>query len=191
LSSIKLTPNASGTGAFTIAAPNSNTDRTLTLPDATGTILTTATPGVPVNGPAFSAYMGANQTVTSATWTKVQFNTELFDTAGNFNTSTYAFTPTVAGYYQINFLLSFAPNTATALGAELTKNGLAVRRVLQYALTAGQLDDWCVTGSALIYMNGSTDYLDMYGYVVSGSPAFAGIYPFYSAFEAFLARSAA
>lgn len=37
MSSIKLSPNASGTGAFTIAAPNSNTDRTLTLPDATGT----------------------------------------------------------------------------------------------------------------------------------------------------------
>jgi hypothetical protein len=46
LSSIKLTPNASGTGAFTIAAPNSNTDRTLTLPDATGTV---AVSGQPIN----------------------------------------------------------------------------------------------------------------------------------------------
>ena len=33
-------PNAYGTGNFTIASPNSNTDRTLTLPDATGTINT-------------------------------------------------------------------------------------------------------------------------------------------------------
>ena len=38
MSLIKLQGNASGTGAFTIAAPNSNTDRTLTLPDATGTV---------------------------------------------------------------------------------------------------------------------------------------------------------
>lgn len=38
MSLIKLQGNASGTGAFTIAAPNSNTDRTLTLPDATGTL---------------------------------------------------------------------------------------------------------------------------------------------------------
>ena len=38
MSSIKLSPNASGTGEFTIAAPNSNTNRTLTLPDSTGTI---------------------------------------------------------------------------------------------------------------------------------------------------------
>jgi hypothetical protein len=44
MSSIKLSPNASGTGEFTIAAPNSNTNRTLTLPDQTGTVLTNAGP---------------------------------------------------------------------------------------------------------------------------------------------------
>ena len=42
MSKISLTPNASGTGTFTIASPNSSTDRTLTLPDNTGTILTSA-----------------------------------------------------------------------------------------------------------------------------------------------------
>lgn len=44
MSSIKLSPNASGTGIFTIAAPATNTDRTLTLPDATGTVLTGGAP---------------------------------------------------------------------------------------------------------------------------------------------------
>ena len=38
MSLIKIQGNPSGTGAFTIAAPNGNTDRTLTLPDATGTV---------------------------------------------------------------------------------------------------------------------------------------------------------
>jgi len=38
MSKIALTPNASGTGTLTIAAPNTSTDRTLTLPDSTGTI---------------------------------------------------------------------------------------------------------------------------------------------------------
>lgn len=38
MSRIALTPNASGTGTLTIAAPNTDTDRTLTLPDATGTV---------------------------------------------------------------------------------------------------------------------------------------------------------
>ena len=38
MSKIALTPDASGTGTFTIAAPNSNTNRTLTLPDTSGTM---------------------------------------------------------------------------------------------------------------------------------------------------------
>lgn len=44
MSSIKMSPNASGTGIFTVAAPATNTDRTLTLPDQTGTILSNAGP---------------------------------------------------------------------------------------------------------------------------------------------------
>lgn len=40
MSSIKLESNASGTGIFTIASPNSNTNRTLTLPDNAGTVAT-------------------------------------------------------------------------------------------------------------------------------------------------------
>jgi hypothetical protein len=43
MSKIALSPNASGSAVFTLAAPNSNSDRTLTLPDNTGTILTNAT----------------------------------------------------------------------------------------------------------------------------------------------------
>ena len=39
MSKIALTPNASGTGTLTIAAPNTSTDRTLTLPDETGTVM--------------------------------------------------------------------------------------------------------------------------------------------------------
>jgi hypothetical protein len=45
MSKISITPNASGTGVFTISSPATNTDRTLTLPDEAGTIITTA--GVP------------------------------------------------------------------------------------------------------------------------------------------------
>ena len=39
MSKISLTPNASGTGTFTITSPDSNTNRTLTLPDADGALL--------------------------------------------------------------------------------------------------------------------------------------------------------
>ena len=40
MSKITLTPNASGAGTFTIASPNGGTNRTLTLPDSDGTLLT-------------------------------------------------------------------------------------------------------------------------------------------------------
>ena len=39
MSKVKIEGNASGTGTFTIAAPNSNTDRSITLPDAAGELL--------------------------------------------------------------------------------------------------------------------------------------------------------
>jgi hypothetical protein len=45
MSRIALTPNASGTGTLTIAAPNTNTDRTLTLPDSSGTFVVADTSG--------------------------------------------------------------------------------------------------------------------------------------------------
>ena len=47
MSKVTIQGDASGTGIFTIASPNSNTDRTLTLPDEAGTVLTTA--GVPAS----------------------------------------------------------------------------------------------------------------------------------------------
>ena len=48
MSKISLTPNASGTGTFTIASPDSNTNRTLTLPDADGALLTAS--DIPAGG---------------------------------------------------------------------------------------------------------------------------------------------
>ena len=41
MSKISLEPNASGAGTFTLAAPNSNTNRTLSLPDEAGKLLST------------------------------------------------------------------------------------------------------------------------------------------------------
>ena len=43
MAKVKITGHASGTGVFTITAPNSNTDRTITLPDASVTLGTDAT----------------------------------------------------------------------------------------------------------------------------------------------------
>jgi len=39
MAKLKLQSNASGTGVVTLTAPNTDTDRTITLPDSTGTVL--------------------------------------------------------------------------------------------------------------------------------------------------------
>jgi len=42
MSKVKIQGNASGTGVLTVTAPNTSTDRTITLPDSTGELLSTA-----------------------------------------------------------------------------------------------------------------------------------------------------
>jgi len=160
MSNITLSANAGGTGIFTIASPNSNTNRTLDLPDNSGTILTTATPGVPVNGPAFSAYQGTSQTLTSTVYTKIALNTERFDTNNNFDSTTnYRFTPTIAGYYQINYAVyAITTSTMTNFVGALYKNGSVYEYGPINTLNSGQ----AYVSSTLVYMNGSTDYLELY-----------------------------
>lgn len=55
------------------------------------------------------AYLGTNQTLTTATTTKVQLNTESYDVGGDFDNATnYRFTIPVNGYYLINAKVKFA-----------------------------------------------------------------------------------
>jgi hypothetical protein len=103
MSKIALTPDNGGTGIFTIASPGTNTDRTLTLADNTGTVLTTASTVIQKAMPAFRAYKTSAQTISSSTFTKVSLQAESFDVTNAFDSTTnYRFQPTVAGYYQAN-----------------------------------------------------------------------------------------
>lgn len=186
MSKVALSGNALGSGTLTIAAPNTSTDRTLNLPDASGTILTTATPGVPVNGPAFNATASATQTVAVNAIVKVAIDTEYFDTNSNYNTSLYRFTPTVAGYYQFNGTVS-AQTTGSTYGvhAVLYKNG-GTNTLGNTALAAAYNYPYA-TVSTLTYMNGSTDYMELYvnAFGPSGSLTCIG-----NVFSAALIRSA-
>ena len=60
MSKIALTPNPSGTGVFTIASPATSTDRTLTLPDEAGTVLTSASSLASANLTGTVTVSGAN-----------------------------------------------------------------------------------------------------------------------------------
>jgi hypothetical protein len=188
MSKVALSSNALGTGTFTIASPNSNTDRTLTLPDNTGTILTTATPGVPVNGPAFRAHLGANQTVTTDVATKMQISVEAFDTANCFNTSTYRFTPNVAGYYQFTGNLYVQAGSTLVYNFPLIYKNGAQEAGAVYGPYSGASQIGTV--SALVYLNGSTDYVELYGQASgTGAITFTASSSL-SFFSGFLARSA-
>lgn len=183
MSSIKLAPNASGTGEFTIAAPNSNTNRTLSLPDSSGTLLSTATAGVPVNGPAFSAYQSSAQTLSANTWTKVQLQTEEFDTASCFDNATnYRFTPNVAGYYQLT--CNAFSTTANMVAVAVYKNGTGFK----FGPQVGASNMIGMQMTALVYLNGSTDYVEFYLYLATSTALSATQSQIY--FQGALVRSA-
>ena len=61
MAKVKITGHASGSGVFTITAPNSNTDRTITLPDASVTLGTDATK-LPLAGGALTGAVTTNST---------------------------------------------------------------------------------------------------------------------------------
>jgi hypothetical protein len=152
--SLKL--NSSGGGSVTLQEPSTANNQTLTLPDNTGTLISTASTFAG-NGPAFSAYATVNQTISGSTNTKVTFGSEDFDTNGNFASS--RFTPTVAGYYQINATINFT-NSGNYGYVMLWKNGAAYKTVAYSILNSSFYTT--VSGSSVVYLNGSTDYLEVY-----------------------------
>jgi hypothetical protein len=128
---------------------------------ATGLAWATPTSG---SGPAYFVYRsGSTQSLSSATNTKIEFNTEDFDTDGCYDSSTnYRFTPTKAGYYQINVSV-LATGSFTSLEVNVYKNG---------SVFAGgntiRPDSGGAVGSlahAVVYFNGTTDYCE--GYAIS------------------------
>ena len=181
MSLLAVQGGATGTGTVTLLAPITNTDRTLTLPDATGTVLTTATAGVPVNGPAFSAIRVGNQTVSASTYTKVTYTAENFDTNSCFASNT--FTPNVAGYYFITAQIGLN-STGTCI-IQLWKNGSSFRDGTAFNAT----NIYAINISELVYANGTTDYFEIYGNPGVGT-IFSGGAPTPTFFSAFLARSA-
>lgn len=128
-------------------------------------------------GPAFAAYQSTPQTLSSSTTTKISLQTEEYDTNNNFDSTTnYRFTPTVAGYYQINGGMTVS-TTPTGGWVAIYKNGSLYKR-------GNALDASGTTFvvSSLVHFNGSTDYVEMYGNITtgqqlsSGSPAEAYTY---------------
>jgi hypothetical protein len=112
------------------------------------------------NGPAFSAYKSSGagaQSLSAGVNTKITFDTEEFDTNNNFASS--RFTPTVAGYYLITGSATGSNTSYTYMQIAVWKNGGAFKGGANFSQTAS----YPVTiVSALVYLNGSTDYVELY-----------------------------
>jgi hypothetical protein len=153
---MSLVLQSTGGGSVTVNEPTTASNFTVTLPAATGEVMVSG------NMPAFSAYRTTNQTgVSNATFTKLQFTSEFFDTNSNYDSVTnYRFTPTVAGYYQVNGNICAETSTAiTRVLISLYKNGV------EYMRGGDILAGNAVSLSSVVYMNGTTDYLELYGYL--------------------------
>jgi hypothetical protein len=123
--------------------------------------------GVATTGPAFFAYLNTNQPCPNDGSTRViQISVENFDTNSCFNTSNYRFTPNVAGYYQINLSANIDDATVGDFGDIL----FAIRKAAGSA-------EFAMSGSVLIQMNGTSDYIEavaIHGFGTAGSAILVG-----------------
>ena len=121
------------------------------------------------NTPAFLAYLSADQTVSDATETKVQVNTEIFDTNSCYDNATnYRFTPTTAGKYFVfgNLIGSVAAiSRLSQIAISFRKNGTNVVESNDDKRSAGYGLGAAIYMSCVLDFNGTTDYVEMFGYV--------------------------
>jgi hypothetical protein len=133
-------------------------------------------------GPTFSANNNAStQSVSSGTYTQVQFPTKAWDTGTCYNNTgstvtlnglsvpAYAFCPNVAGYYQFNTNLAIYGATVGKASAVFYKNGAGNGYGVPGFFQTTYSGEPFVAMSNLIYLNGTGDYVQVYVYQNSGS----------------------
>ena len=172
---MSLVLQSSGGGSVTIAEPTTASNFTQTLPAADGVTMVSG------NMPAFSAYSTISQTLTSGISTKITCNVEEFDTNSFYdNTTNYRFTPTVAGYYQVSAGLRALSSGLNR--PQIFKNGSAWKWGSESSSASSSM-------SCLVYLNGSTDYIEFYGTFAPGATTDVAS-SFYTYFQAVMVRAA-
>jgi len=133
--------------------------------------------------PTFSYYQSSAQTLSGATNTKITFTSNDWDTTSGMFASS-RFTPTVAGYYVVDGSITMS---SSFCGGEtlIYKNGSNFK---SGAGVGGGSVGNRFTVSGLVYCNGSTDYIEIYGYVGVGQALATGSAQTY--FQAAMVRSA-
>ena len=128
------------------------------------------------NTPAFEAFLsGSDQDIGDSVNTRVAFNSEAFDTDNAYDNSTnYRFTPTVAGKYLVYGKIRLQSGADTQLktsSVAIYKNGSAYSKS-QALFWNSYIRMHSPTTAYVIDMNGTSDYLELFGYidVTSGTP---------------------
>ena len=101
MSKISLKPNSAGTANFEIAAPATNTDRTFTLPDEAGTVLTNASD---IESQVKTATNATGDAPIYACRAWVNFDPSTASINGSGNVSSLV--EIVDGFYDVNFTTS-------------------------------------------------------------------------------------
>jgi len=159
----KVSP-ATGT-AFTLG----DSGDTFTLPSG-GTLTVASGATITNSGTAtgfgtsavVAVHLSGNQSMTKNVITKIQFDTEEFDTQGWWDASTnYRFTPTEAGYYYCS-LTGFFSGMTQLNGKHLYiyKNGSVLKHTQWYE---SYIYDKTYKINHTVYLNGSSDYIEFYG----------------------------
>ena len=129
----------------------------LLISNGSGSITTNNIGGF--NTPSFLAYVSTGQNVANSTQTLVQFNTELYDTDSDYDTSTYKFTPSVAGKYFFTCKIRFEVGSISGFQIRIEKNettsGYTFPDVLYYNARVENYDTQILSG--VLEANGSSD----------------------------------
>ena len=122
------------------------------------------------SSPAFRARLASDQgSVSDATYTKVSASVVDFDVGGYYDSATnYRYTPLIAGYYHfMGQVRETAGNDTIGLSASIFWNGVQHNATTIFITGASNLELQYshVQCNDIIFMNGSSDYVEFYGYV--------------------------
>ena len=125
------------------------------------------------NTPAFEAYLSSDQTnLPDDTDTKVEFDTERFDTDNAYDATTnFRFQPTVAGKYFCYANVKLQPNTAATTVTQflsIYKNGAAYNRS-DYDPPDNEDNGVSMYTFSILDLNGSSDYVEIFGRINASS----------------------
>ena len=154
MSKVAITGNENGSGIFTIASPNSDTDRTLTLPDATGTVRVDSVGATPL--PIFHAYRTSSYSIGTSDAILIYDATKV-NQGSHYNTTTGKFTAPVNGIYEFAWA-SIAINANDVFRYSLAINGTveSVRDELRLDITATG-SEYATNGEFSRYISLSAD----------------------------------